>query len=133
MGTGPIRAGATVLVVDDNPAIRSVIERLLRRHEIEVLAVADVDEAAAILAERADIQVMLIDLVLGDGESGETVARSARARYPHIQYAYISGYGGEAIAGMEEDDVEVRLLRKPFTGEELLGVIDDCLSSALGQ
>lgn len=124
------RAGSTVLVVDDDAAIRSVIERLLRRQQIDVLAAGDVDEALAVLERRSDVQVLLVDLVLAGGESGEAIVRRARELYPAIQYAYISGHAGEAIAGVEDEDVDVRLLRKPFKGEELLRVIDLCLANA---
>jgi DNA-binding NtrC family response regulator len=83
------RAGTTVLIVDDNEAIRSVMERLLRIDQIEALLAADLEAAEFILRQRDDIQVLLADLVLADGQTGPDVVRRAMELRPDIRCAYI--------------------------------------------
>jgi hypothetical protein len=68
--------------------------------------------------------------VLADGQTGPDVVQRAMELRPDIRCAYISGYGGEAIAGIEGQSSHIHLLRKPFNKAQLLEVIDLCLADA---
>lgn len=124
---GPL-AGVRVMVVDDNSAIRRVVTRLLERQGAELLAAADEDEALAQLEIHRDVDVLLVDLVLGRGQTGESLVRRAQALLPDVRYAYISGHAGETIAGVEDGGVVRRLLRKPFGVEDLVALVKQCLA-----
>lgn len=80
-----------VLVVDDEPALRQVIVRLLERDGIATLSASDAREALDLLAA-APVAVLVTDVVLGGGMSGGELGREARRRRPGLPVIYISGY-----------------------------------------
>ena len=111
----PTRGHETILVCEDEEAVRSLACRVLERDGYTVLA-ADCGARAVELARahRGDIHLLLTDVILPD-QSGRKVADAVRARFPKIKTLYMSGYAADIIArhGVVEEGVE--LLDKPFT------------------
>jgi signal transduction histidine kinase len=110
----------TVLVVEDQPAVRQLAARVLARHGYSVLEAAGASEALAIAGTfQGTIDLVLSDVVMPamDGPDMVTVLRKMR---PSVRVLYMSGYTGEALAergGVDEDDA---VLEKPFTATTLL-------------
>ena len=101
------RGRETILVVEDEEPLRSLIRRLLERGGYRVLEAADGDEAVT-LARTGQV---LIDLLLTDvmlpHRNGVDVAEAVRAAYPNVRILFMSGYGENTPAGSAR-------LEKPF-------------------
>ena len=119
-----------ILVVDDENVVRRVIKRQLERAGHLVLLAQDGREAVQIVEEQPDlIDVMLLDLTM-PAMGGEDVLRHLRGKGFKLPIVLMSGYDeSEAAAARHKNDIH-SFLRKPFTGESLLGSINAALESA---
>src|SRR5207302_1129974 len=91
-------AGETVLVVDDEPAVRVVTKRILQRSGYAVLEAAGGVEALDALREHpGPIHLLLTDVIMPE-MNGREVAQRVRGQRPGIRVVYMSGYSPEAIA-----------------------------------
>ena len=111
----PPRGALNLLVVEDEDAVRRVLDRILTRHGHEVLTAAHPDEALAIVNDGAPIDMLITDVVM-PGMSGPQLASRLTELQPGLPVLFISGYTdspGELPAG-------ATLLRKPFTSAALL-------------
>ncbi len=73
----PPPAGATVLVVEDEPFVREMLRRMLIRHGYPVLVAANPVDALAVLAEHTGrVKVMVTDVVMPQMSGGELAARA---------------------------------------------------------
>jgi CheY-like chemotaxis protein len=89
--------GETILVVEDDPDIRTVAFFMLRSLGYEVLEAAGADAALRILDQSENISLMLTDVVLAGGMSGRQLAERMAVLRPHIRVLYMSGYTENAI------------------------------------
>jgi two-component system OmpR family response regulator len=116
-----------ILVVDDDPQIRSLLQDYLGEHEMRVSAVANSTEMMRLLNEET-IDLVILDLRL-TGEDGMTIARALRSQYT-IPIVMLTGVREEAdrVMGLElgADDYIV----KPFSPRELLARIRTVLRRA---
>lgn len=112
--------GETVLLVEDDAAVRDLVEHLLRDLGYRVLAAGD-GEAALALAESEAGQS--IDLVLTDvimpGMNGREVATRVQAKRPRVKVIYTSGYAEDTIIHQGALDPSIVFLPKPFALNEL--------------
>jgi two-component system cell cycle sensor histidine kinase/response regulator CckA len=125
----PLLRPVTVLLVDDDPAVRRAVARLLAGSDLRVLE-ADGPEEAVHLSERHEGP---IDLVLSDvamaGLDGIRLVDRLRTRRAETRVLLMSGYTQEAITRLGKPALAYPLLVKPFTKAGLL----DAIRSALGQ
>lgn len=116
------RAG-TVLVVEDDPHVRPLLERLVKGAGYGVLAAETGAEALAIIGARSDeVDLLLTDISLGDLHGGELARRALELR-PGLLVVYSSGHARAAAAleGMPAGDA---FLLKPYRAEDLKRVLD---------
>jgi two-component system cell cycle sensor histidine kinase/response regulator CckA len=120
---------ATILVVDDEPAMLSVTARLLQRGGYHVLQAASGEEALIVAAEN-DFQLLLTDLVM-PSMSGYLLTERLRAARPGLSVLFMSGYSRQVLDqwGLAED--EVMLIEKPFTEQDLLVKVSVLLTAQL--
>ncbi len=123
---GTVRA--VVLLVEDDPAIQRVAERVLLREGHEVRVASTAEEALALL-ERLDepVDLMLTD-VLMPGMNGPELARRARALRPSIRIVLSSGYAGQDLAAEGTLDEDFDFLPKPYTIEALSTAVQVALA-----
>ena len=115
----PPVTGATVLVVEDEEMIRTLVADLLTAHGYRVLETADAEEALAqSRAHPGRIHLLITDVVMPK-TSGVELARRLRESRPDLPVLLTSGYSGEALQRSAEA-VEAEILRKPFTPATLL-------------
>ncbi len=116
----------TVLVAEDDPAVRNFAVEVLRAHGYSALAATSSVEAEQ-LAESASgaIQLLLTDIVM-PGLSGRDLARRLRARRPDLAVIYMSGYPGRD-AGADLRD-HAHFLAKPFTPAALAAAVEAALA-----
>lgn len=112
----PSGKGTTVLLVEDNPAVRNSIARLLESLDYSVNATGSVEEAKDFLRRSTEApQMILSDVVLPGGQRGTDFVREIRDSYPEIGVVLMSGYTD--TGGPNEGDTlgGVLFLSKPFT------------------
>jgi two-component system, cell cycle sensor histidine kinase and response regulator CckA len=116
---GPAQAGGTVLVVDDEPAVRSLAEAMLRRQGFATEAASSGEEALALARNRAGRYVAaLIDLTM-PGMDGPTTLRAIRNLNPKLPAVLTSGLTEREVAADLSEDPPTVFLHKPFTLAEL--------------
>jgi two-component system, cell cycle sensor histidine kinase and response regulator CckA len=117
----------TILVVEDEAAVRSVVGRILRRWGYRVLEAASGTEAVSVCGSfDEEIHLLLTDVIM-PGMSGREVAERVSELRPGIHVIYMSGYTAEVI------DIRVvqrnggAFLQKPFSSSVLLGKVREVL------
>jgi signal transduction histidine kinase/CheY-like chemotaxis protein len=120
--------GETVLVVEDEEALREVTKRILTRNGYHVLTAANGPQAFDI-ARRHDgeIHLLVTDVVM-PFMLGKEVADSMRAFRPTIEVLYMSGYARPVLASQGRLDPGVALVEKPFSEADLLTTADQVLN-----
>lgn len=114
-----VKGQRTILFVDDDPAMRRVVRRLLAGTAWTMLDAEDATTALAIAAREAPrITVLLTDVVLPDLDGCALAARIV-ALHREIQVLYTSGYGPAILNRHGVIDAADRFLPKPFTTAEL--------------
>ncbi|MGB0749019.1 MAG: cache domain-containing protein [Magnetospiraceae bacterium] len=114
--------GQLVLLVEDDPDVRKVIQRQLRELGYAVLEAENGDEAIGLLNSVADIQVMVSDVVMPGEWSGHDLAVAVRDIRPDIRVVLISGFAFEETLQPDSDTPFVTL-RKPFDKFDLNAAI----------
>jgi two-component system, cell cycle sensor histidine kinase and response regulator CckA len=118
---------ATVLVVEDDPSVRSLVTRVLQRAGYEVLQAAEAGVAAALATDyREPIDLLITDVVL-PSMNGPAVADLVCKAHPETQVLFMSGYTDEAIVHHEVLAPGTEFLEKPFTPRQLLGRVQEIL------
>ncbi len=117
-------ARATILVAEDEPAVRQIVASTLRA-DYEVLLAASGDEALAI----ADTLTVAPDLLLTDavmpGKSGVEVATRLVEKWPALLVMFMSGFTDESLSLSTHP---VGVIQKPFTPRDLRARIHDALA-----
>jgi PAS domain S-box-containing protein len=126
---GPVRGGLeTILLVEDEEAVRKLVSTVLRRAGYGVLAAADATSAMALETDFVGPIHLLITDVIMPGMNGTQLAKHLRARRPDLRVMFMSGYTDEAI----EDgclDAGVAFLQKPVTPHSLARKVREALES----
>jgi DNA-binding response OmpR family regulator/signal transduction histidine kinase len=118
-------AGATILVVDDEPGVVRLCQRLLERRGFQVTAVSSATQALAVL-EKERVQLMLADIRM-PGASGFHLMEAARRRQPDISVVLMTGFGTMDVAIEALQRGADGLILKPFSGAELVQGVDMAL------
>jgi nitrogen-specific signal transduction histidine kinase/CheY-like chemotaxis protein len=112
--------GETVLIVDDELALREVIERIFTGSGYRVLAAADGDQAVALAAQHdGEIHLLVTDVVMPN-MLGQEVAEKVGRLKPGIAVLYMSGYAQPVLTAQGRLDPAVNLIDKPFTPASLI-------------
>jgi two-component system cell cycle sensor histidine kinase/response regulator CckA len=107
----------TVLLVEDEPMVRTVAERALTRHGYKVVTASNGEEALEVIARGEEIALMISDVVM-PGMDGPTTVREARKTRPELPILFMSGYAEEQLRKSIDLD-NVAFLPKPFSVQEL--------------
>ncbi len=118
-GEGGERGTETILVVEDDPTVRSLAVRILEEHGYTVLEACDGPEAIALAgAHRGTIDLVLSDVVL-PGMSGREVVDRITAACPGVKALFMSGYTENAIVHDGTLDADTAFIQKPFRADTL--------------
>jgi PAS domain S-box-containing protein len=122
----------TILVVEDEDALREVTERMLSRHGYSVLTAADGPQALDLVAHhQGDIDLLVSDVVMPK-MLGREVADRVRELRPLVHVLYISGYARPVLGSQGTLEAEVALLEKPFSEPALLNKVREVLATDSG-
>ena len=121
----------TILVVDDDLSVLSVIKCMLECGDYNVL-MAHSAETALRMVERDDltIDLMLLDVVMPD-ISGPDLAERILATRPHLKVLFMSGCTDSEVVRVKILDRALGFLPKPFTSDSLLERVQKVLNPAV--
>ncbi len=119
----------TILLVEDEVALRNLVQILLTEAGYHVIPAASSREALALgIAPGVAVDLLLTDVVM-PGLSGPQLAAELTRRRPEVQVLYMSGYVGDALAEQGLDETAVTIIGKPFKPEQLLRTVRDMLDA----
>ena len=124
----PKEGGVSVLVAEDNPAVREFITRSLSSAGHKIIAVADGQQALDALA-KDKFDVLVTDIVMPNVD-GIALALKAVRLFPDLRIVMISGYAQERMRAHNLDALAHRIIAKPFTLAEICAAVDDTLDEA---
>jgi CheY-like chemotaxis protein len=124
------RGAGTILVVDDEPMVRSLARRALEQYGYAVLDAEDGEAALEVLSSEAGARVNLavLDVVMPRMDGRELGERLRQDR-PGLRVVYISGHTGDELAQRLLLDESVPVLQKPFVPDELVERVQAQLES----
>src|SRR5437762_436126 len=125
----PPRGSETVLLAEDEPAVRAIARQALERQGYTVLAAPSGADALALAAQHgATIHLLLTDVVM-PGMSGRDLADRLTAQRPSIRVLYISGYTDNAIVRHGMLEPGLAYLQKPFRPDALVRKVREVLDA----
>jgi two-component system cell cycle sensor histidine kinase/response regulator CckA len=119
----------TVLLVEDEKAVRRAISEFLSLHGYTVLEAGDGMAALAVARNHGSpIHLVVTDVVMPNLSGGQ-LARALIGISPKTKVLFVSGYAGKTVMDHDVLDLETNFLQKPFTLKQLSGKIREVLSS----
>ena len=112
------RESATVLVVEDDPLVRTMARRSLAEAGFDVLEAANGREALALIMEHEEVDAVLTDLAMPELGGQELARRLAELR-PGLPVIFMSGYTGDDLTRRGLLEASIPYLEKPFSPETL--------------
>lgn len=128
----PAAGGLRILVVEDDPGVRALVERTLARLGHQAVGAASAAEAIRIFDRlRPPFDLVLTDVILPD-RPGTELHRALVRRVPGLPVVFMSGYGEEALENRGGGPVGAPFLPKPFSPEQLRAVVQRAVGRAPG-
>ena len=118
----------TILVVEDDPAVRQMAVSILENLGYQVRQASDGRSALDILHGDAHIDLLFTDMVMPNGISGHDLIRAARKLRPDIKALLSSGYSAQFVKTQGDGNRDIRLLNKPYRKEVLATAIRSALN-----
>jgi signal transduction histidine kinase/CheY-like chemotaxis protein len=112
----------TLLVVEDEPAVRRAVQRNLERLGYRVLAAHDGEDALRIVETLEGIDLLLSDVVM-PGIDGPELACRLRTRWSDLTVLFVTGYSADRLARTDAVGPHDRVLEKPYQFDELARTI----------
>ncbi len=129
--SAPVKGGTeTVLVVEDDDAVRETSVALLTDLGYQVLKARDAQSAFTIIESGAHVDLLFTDVVMPGPMRSTELAKRAKALYPAIAVLFTSGYTENSIVHGGRLDAGVELLSKPYTREALARKVRHVLANA---
>jgi signal transduction histidine kinase len=127
----PIQRGTeTILVVEDDPLVRSYAIAQLRALGYRTIPAANADEALALIDQGTRCDLLFTDVIMPGCRNGRELAGELMRRRPEIKVVYTSGYSQSAIVHNGRLDPGVLLLTKPYRRSELAQIVRAALNEA---
>ncbi len=123
----PLLGGSeTILIVEDEPAIRHAARRALERVGYRVLDAADGAEAVEVLEEMPGIALVVTDVIM-PRLGGFALYEAVREKLPGVRFLFTSGYTGADVREQYPILAQVPFIAKPWTVDELLDRVGEVL------
>jgi PAS domain S-box-containing protein len=124
----PPAPGTTILVVEDDKALREITVRVLRAHGYVVREAASAAEVMDLVEDLGGTELLLTDVIM-PGTSGPKLAAALSARHPNLRVLFMSGYAGGALEHQDASLQGIPFLEKPFTPDILVDKVREVLTS----
>jgi PAS domain S-box-containing protein len=118
-----IAPGLRVLLVEDDPDVRSVVQNFLDTLRCDVTSCSSGEHALRVLQSGAGLDLLLTDIALGAGMRGTTLAALAQEQQPALRVLLMSGFSAELLEADRDSPPSWELLRKPYSRAELARAI----------
>ncbi len=119
-GMHPAAAGETILLVEDDDGVRSLIEMVLREQGYLVLTASGGAHALELLdAHPGPLDLLVSDVVM-PGMGGRELVTLVHEKRPGLRFLYLSGYTDDSVVRQGISRAEVNFLQKPFSAAVLL-------------
>lgn len=118
-------ASETILLVEDDPAVREMTRMILEFNGYHVLEAINGKEALS--RYNSSVDLILTDVVMPE-MSGRQMMDELRRKYPDVKVLYMSGYTDDAVVRRGVSTATERFLSKPFTSAELTTAVRNVLS-----
>jgi CheY-like chemotaxis protein len=125
---GEARGSETILLVEDEGAVRRATAEFLRLQGYNVIEAKDGLDALALAQEQRAIHLVVSDVVMPRMSGGALAKEVARVR-PGTQFLFVSGYAGKTILDHKVVDLETNFLQKPYTLRQLSSKIRRALDT----
>jgi len=122
--------GETILVIDDEPAIRSLVAEVLGDLGYRVIEASDGAEALSALRSESRIDLLVTDVGLPGGMNGRQVADAGQELRPSLKVLFITGYAESVVIGEERGNGSTEVLTKPFTVDALGARVNGMIAGA---
>jgi len=122
------KAGAAVLLVEDELALRMVIVEVLSDLGYAVLEVGNSQSGLQIVESGARIDLLLTDVGLPGGMNGRQLADAARKRRPNLKVLFLTGYAESVAAGNDGMEQGMEIMTKPFALDKLTTKVKGMIS-----
>jgi len=132
MAAGPrdVTGQDTIMLVEDEEAVRSFAARALRMRGYNVIEASGGDEALEKMKrETAPIHLLITDVVMPNMD-GPTLVRHVKRLKPDMAVIFMSGYAEEAFRRNDENAADLHFLPKPFGLKQLAAKVKEVLSGA---
>lgn len=116
-----------VLVVDDEPSIRTLLADVLEELGFRSIEASDAATALKVLEATSGIGLMVTDLGLRGEMDGRALADTGRALRPSLKILFITGYEENAAEAKAALGPDMRVLTKPFVTDDLMRVIRELI------
>jgi DNA-binding NtrC family response regulator len=113
----------TILVIEDDSSVLSLVERLLAAKGYTVLSARDPNDATVVLERHGKPPDLLISDIILAGQTGVDYAKSLKQQYPALKIIFMTGLVHRAPAALRAGLGPV--LHKPFGADELYRIIDE--------
>jgi CheY-like chemotaxis protein len=108
-----------ILVVDDEPLVRTVAVEMLEYLGYDVIAAEDGLSALTVFAAHADIDLLITDVGMPNGMNGRQLADAIRARRPDLPVLFVTGYAEHAVLNHGHLERAMQIITKPFAVDVL--------------
>jgi PAS domain S-box-containing protein len=126
--TVPQKGTETILLVEDEEAVRDLTQTVLTSYGYKVIVTQDPEHAQSIAETGIPIQLVLTDVVM-PSMSGRELVQKLTAKYPHLRVLYMSGYTDDIITNGGILEPGLAFLQKPFTPATLAQKVRDVLDA----
>lgn len=115
--------GEAILLVEDDPALRTVTQQTLRNHGYRVTSAKDALSAKRAIKTQKDFALILSDVVLPGGTTGPEFVRNVLVDHPKMKVVFMSGYSDDSLVKDRLSKTGQTLLNKPFKTTDLIDAI----------
>jgi PAS domain S-box-containing protein len=118
----------TILVVEDEPAVREIMTHVLRHHGYHVLEASDGPEAIGMWSEKsAEVDLLVTDIVMPNGLKGNVLADQLKADKADLKVIFSSGYSSDFATEAAPLDDRFSFLEKPYKPDVLVRAVRESL------
>ena len=121
-------AGAVVLLVEDELAVRMIVAEVLSDLGYTVLKADNSQSGLRIVETRARIDLLLTDVGLPGGMNGRQLADAAREQRPGLKVLFLTGYAENAAVGNGRMEHGMEVMTKPFDLDKLVAKVEGMIS-----
>lgn len=122
------RSTATILVVEDDPAVREAVVWVLKLMGYDTREAENGPAALEALDQDPAIDLMFSDVVMPKAMSGVELAQEARRRHPDLKILLTTGYSATEINRAPLGESGIRVITKPYANDDLDNLLREILA-----